>query len=335
MIVDVHSHFLPAAAIAAARARRMWREHKLELGSGDRLSITRNGRTYQWGSRYWASAAERVAHMDQRRIDMEVISLTGPLFGYRLSARQGAGLAREANDELTSFVTAAPTRFRGLATLPLQDPKTAAAELERALGNPLIVGAVVGGTIPDRPWDHPSLTPVLEVAANKKAFLFVHPTPMEPNLESFRHGLGSLIGQPVEMTVAWSDFVFGGVLDRYPDLAVCFAQAGGTVSFLSGRFVRGARPEGSGGGLVPSDYLSRVFYDSLTYSAASLRLLIDVVGPDRVLLGSDFPSYQSAQDPVGWVDSCDALSDPEKRAILGENAARVLGLAREPDLLST
>ena len=271
---------------------------------------------------------DRLARLDAMRLDAQVLSIPPRLQRYGAGATAAAALARDLNDDLAEFIGAAPTRLRGLIHLPLQDPAASVAELARMADKPGILGAAVGTNVDGAPWDTPALFQVLEAVQDLNLIMFVHPVnrPKDPRMSRFH--LKNLVGNPLETTLAIAALIFGGVLDRLPEIKLCFAHAGGYAVLGAGRFDAGyeARPDvRDGAAALPSDYLKRLYYDSITFSEKALRHVIDVVGASQILLGSDYPADMGTQDPVGFIEGCRSLSASEKEAILGGNLKRLAG----------
>jgi aminocarboxymuconate-semialdehyde decarboxylase len=332
-VIDVHTHVIPARLAAAAE--RSETVHGITFGRDAAGGITSSsgGKPFPLP---WPTPLEtpedRIGSMDQRRIDVHLLSLSPTMHWYDLAADHGRALAEETNDDIASLVQAHPSRFRGLAFLPLQDPPAAVRELERCTRQLGFPGAMVGTNVNGLDWDSPELYPVLEAAADLGALLFVHPA--RGRADSFlpRYHLRNLIGNPLETTVAVASLVFGGILDRLPDLALCFAHGGGYGCLGIGRMDHGSaiRAETSGMSRLPSEYLRQLYFDSLVHSHRALSHLVDLVGADRIVLGSDYPADMGETFPVEFIESHPDLTDEERLLILGGNAARILGSAPAP-----
>ncbi|HLF03737.1 MAG TPA: amidohydrolase family protein, partial [Dehalococcoidia bacterium] len=254
-----------------------------------------------------------------------------PLVGYHLPAAQGLQLAREVNNEISAMTRQWPQRFAGLATLPMQDVKAAVAELERAVQVLGLRGAELDTVVNGKGWDEPEFLPLFQAAEQMGALLFYHPQPNNNFVTKFinRYALGNSLGVIVEDTLVTAALIFGGVLDRCPDLKVCIAHGGGPACFGMGRLDRGwqVRPEARANILQPpSRYQRRLYYDCITMSEPALRFLIDSVGADRVVLGSDWPYVGWDPSPVAWVQGLESLTQDEKEKILWKNLECLLGL---------
>lgn len=327
--IDTHTHFFPPSAVVPAERDELW--HGIQFGHN------RLGRiTSAVGSRAqeipWPmpleSPVERLTSMDARRVDRHILSVTPTLYWHALDKADGLALARTVNDDLAATISQAPSRYSGLAFLPLQDPAAAVKELERAVRDLGLSGTMVCTHVNGIDWDDPSLFPILEAAAALDAVVYYHPSRGRANPWLTKYHLRNLIGNPLETTVALASLIFGGVYDKLPDLKTCFSHAGGYGVLGVGRFDHGheVRPEATGIDALPSDYVRRIWVDTITHSERTLRYIVDTVGADNVVLGSDYPADMGEPYPVDFVESCDSLSPAEKKAILGANAARLFGI---------
>jgi aminocarboxymuconate-semialdehyde decarboxylase len=327
--IDIHAHLLPPSAMNALKVDGRWYGSTIELGERGNPVLVTNGRKRALGAdSHIIDLDGRVSEMDRLRVDTQVLSLVPLLFGYDLPGGDAVALARDTNDEIAGYVRDRPGRFLGLASLPLQDTDAAIAELERAMGLPGFVGVQLGTNVNGLAWDDPSLFPVLEAAERANAFVFFHPNDPRARNVLEKYYTRNLIGNPLETTMHVAALIFGGVLDRLPDLRMALAHGGGYATFAIGRYDHGnrVRPEAKDVANVPSDYLRRFYVDALVHSAKAARYLVDVMGEDRVVMGSDFPADMGPADPVGEIERNPYLSDAEKASILGANLVRELGI---------
>jgi aminocarboxymuconate-semialdehyde decarboxylase len=328
--IDIHTHYLPRSVVAAADEERDW--HGIQFAVDDQghlVSTTAAMRFPLPWPDFRAPIVDRIAEMDRLRVDMQVLSLTPTLWRHEVDARHAVDMARNVNDETAAIVQEHPTRFRGLAYLPLQDAPASVAELQRSVTDLGLIGAAVTTNVDGEDWDSDRLFPVLEAAHDLGALIFIHPASVRARGTLDRYHLRNLIGNPLETTIAIGSIIFGGVLDRLPDLRLVFAHGGGYAAFAAGRFDHGAtvRPESKGTQRPPADYLRQLYFDDLTHSPLALRYLVDLVGIEHVVLGSDFPADMGYRDPVGWLERAPLLDATEKQLILGGNLERLLGLA--------
>jgi aminocarboxymuconate-semialdehyde decarboxylase len=275
-----------------------------------------------------APIEDRIAEMDRIQVDKQVISLTPTLWRHEVEARHAIGAAREVNDETAAIVREHADRFDGFAFLPLQDAEASVAELERAVRDLGLVGAAVSTHIAGEDWDSPRLYPVLEAAHQLGALIFVHPASVRARAMLDRYHLFNAIGNPLETTITIASLIFGGVIDRLPNLKLVFAHGGGYAVYAAGRFDHAYDVRLEARALIdspPTDYLRTLHFDCLTHSALALRHLVDLVGVEHVVLGSDFPADMGYRDPVRWLEEAPLLDATEKQQILGGNLTRLIG----------
>lgn len=289
-VVDVHAHVIPPALVAAMRS-----------GSApDGIVIDDTGTTpwvvHRQGYRYplldaFHDVAARLTQMESAGTDLAVLSVAPPLFLYWTEVDGAAAAARTINDAIADMVSQAPSRFAGLATLPMQDPAGAIAELKRCVTELGMRGAQIGPHVDGTPLDDSSLSPVLGAAQELGVPLVLHPyyVGSSPDLDEFY--LTNLQGNPWQTAVSASRLIFSGTLDRLPDLDLVLVHGGGHLPYQIGRLDHGhrVRPEAKTPCHLPSDYLRRFHYDTLTHDTASTNWLIDRVGSDRVMFGTDVP----------------------------------------------
>ena len=225
-----------------------------------------------------------------------------------------------------------PDRFAGLATLPLQDIDAAITELERAVNQLGLKGAELDMVVNGLNWDDPKFLPLFKAAESLGALLFFHPQPQD-NLvatdRTLKYGLPNSVGVVLEDALLVATLICGGVLEQCPNLRVCVAHGGGGACFAMGRVDHAwqVRPEARVNILKPpSAYQDQIYYDFLTSSEPSLRFLIDTVGADRVVVGSDWPFVGWHPSPGGWLEGLQSLSQEEKEKISWRNLEALLAL---------
>jgi aminocarboxymuconate-semialdehyde decarboxylase len=276
--------------------------------------------------RSW-SPARRIEDMDRLGIDRQILSPPPVMFCYWAEPKAGQAFARMQNESVAALVARHPARFSGMATVPLQDTALAIAELRDARER-LELAAVEIGTCPGgRDFDDPELYPFFEACRDLDVAVFVHPaTPLIGQERLTRYYFPLIVGNPLETALAISKLIFGGVLERLPDLRICFAHGGGAFPFTLARLDHGwaSRPEGRAAiPRPPREYARRLYVDSLTLAASNLRFLVQEFGAEHVVMGSDYPFDMGEPDPVAAVGL--AGFDPQTRAAVeGDNAARFL-----------
>ena len=330
--IDIHAHLMPQCLWKTVDAGQAWHGSRYEPGTGLGAVVRDGKRIAIQSPKLRFTPEERLQDMDAQGVDVQVISIHMPLVGYDLDPTEGRQLARDVNDEIAAMARQWPMRFAGLATLPAQDVGAAVAELERAVTTLGLKGAELDTVMQGHTWDEPQFLPLFKAAEALGAVLFFHPQPQDNLLagRADKYGLANSIGVPVEDALAVAALIFGGILDACPALKACIAHGGGPACFGMGRMDRGWQVRSEARLHIqkpPSTYQRRLYYDCITSSEAALRFLIDQVGVDRVVLGSDWPFVQWEPSPVAWVQGLQSLTEEEKAKILSENLEQLLGLS--------
>jgi len=265
--------------------------------------------------------------MNDARVDVRAMSLTNPMV-YWAPPAFGLRLSQVYNDACVALHRAHPDRFLGTIMLPLQAPELAVKELERAAKLPGMRAVYMAMHVGGKNMDEKALWPVYERCEALGLPVFMHPVnPL--GIERMRgFHMRNLCGNPYESGVAAASLIFGGVLDAFPKLDFMLPHAGGTFPWLIGRYDKGAevRKELAHMKQPPSAYLRRFYYDTVSHHPKLIRFLIDLVGADRVVTGSDYNFDMGYEQPVEFVEKVPGLTAQEKKLILRENAARLLRL---------
>ena len=327
--IDFHAHLVPQCLWNAVGKGREW--------FGVYQEKDDKGHVVMWGRRQVPdpktryTPEERLEEMDAIGTDMHVVSVATGLYNYNLPPEQGLQASREVNDEIAGMMRRWPERFSGLATVPMQDVKAAVTELERAVSVLGLKGAMLDTEVNGLAWDDPGFDPLFKAAEELGAVLFFHPS--SARISGWegprRFHLSNTIGNTMEDTLTVAALIFGGVLDRHPSLKAVIAHGGGPACFGIGRMDRAWELSPQARIHIqqpPSRYLRRLYYDCITWSEAALRFLIDTVGADRVVLGSDWPWDMGLESPVQWLNSMEIITSEEKELILHKNVERLLGI---------
>jgi aminocarboxymuconate-semialdehyde decarboxylase len=268
----------------------------------------------------------RLRDMDALGVDVQVLSVTPTTYLYNQDASLCAATSTIQNDQMAKHIAAHPTRFMGIATLPMQAPERAADELKRAMTKLGLRGAMIASNIAGKNLDDPNLEPLWATAEELGAFIFVHPYNMAAADRTTSYYLANLIGNPLDTTIAAACLFFGGVMDRYPKLKVCLAHGGGFTPYQAARWEHGwaVRPEPKRNiKEQPTNIIDRFFYDTILHSGRVLEALIGLAGASRVLLGSDYPYDMTLRDCVRHVRGL-SIPEADKDAILGGHAETLL-----------
>ncbi len=277
-----------------------------------------------------APLEERLKSMDAEGIDMEALSINA--FWYSAERDLATQLIKIQNEKLAELCAAHPDRFVAFASVALQYPDLAAQQLEEGVKKLGLRGAAIGGHVNGDELSNPKFNPFWAKAEELGVLVFMHPQGI-PELDKRLGGngrLGNVIGNPLETTIFLSHLIFDGTLDRYPGLKICGAHGGGYLPSYVDRSDHGcsAGPGCSPTPLKkhPSEYFREQLYaDSLIFTPEALRHLVAVCGVSHIMIGTDFP-FPWTTTPVDHVLNTAGLSDADKRAILGGNAAKLLGI---------
>jgi aminocarboxymuconate-semialdehyde decarboxylase len=277
--------------------------------------------------------ADRLAHMDAQGIDVAVLSVNPNWYG--LDRDLVTQVIEVQNQELAEFCATHADRFAAFATVALQFPDLAASQLDRAMRTMGLRGAAIGGSVAGYELADPKFHPFWAKAEELGAVVFIHPQGSAAGGFSNRlrgnGALGVTLWNPVETTVALTHLIFEGTLDRFPQLKICAAHGGGYLPSYMNRSDRACQvfPDQCQPGVPlrpPTEYLKRLYYDSIVFTPEALRHLVAEVGAGRIVMGTDYP-YPWVSQPVEHILETPGLSDAEREALLGGTAARMLGLA--------
>jgi aminocarboxymuconate-semialdehyde decarboxylase len=275
--------------------------------------------------------AERLKGMDAQAIDMEVLSINP--YWYRKDRDLAAEIVRVQNEKLAELCVARPDRFAAFASLALQYPDLAVQQLETAVRRLGLRGAAIGGSVAGEEFADPKFHPVWAKAEELGAVLLIHPQSTPELAKRFRGNgwLANTIGNPLDTTIALQHLIFEGTLDRFPGLKIVAAHGGGYLGSYAPRSDHACfvSPPNCNPDIKlkkkPTEYLNQLYFDSLVFTPEALRHLAAQVGTSQIMLGSDHP-IPWEEHPVDHVLATTTLSDEEKIAILGGNAARLLGV---------
>jgi aminocarboxymuconate-semialdehyde decarboxylase len=255
---------------------------------------------------------------------------TSPLqFHYWTPPEVGREICRLVNENIAGMVARQPERFVGLAHVPMQAGELAAAELERCVKELGFRGAEIGTNIAGVEISDSRFEPFWKKAEALGVVVFIHPHGFTEGRRLSDHYFSNVIGNPLDTTVAVSHLIFDGVLDRYPRLKVVSAHGGGYLGSYPFRMdhAHGARSDCRERiKRKPTSYLGKLYFDTLVWDHKALRHLVALWGADHIVAGTDYPFDMGYYDPAGFVNGAKFLTRAEKDAILGGNAAKLLGL---------
>src|SRR5438128_2945637 len=321
---DLHTHYYPQSYFRLIE----------EIGGDFSFGKSPTGQTIIRfrGARFFGitppmtDPARRLEDMDRVGIDVEVLSLSTPNVYFAPPQRQ-AEVARLANDAYAELIAKHPTRFKGFASIPMDDPDAALRELDRALAELRMNGVIVLSNINGRPLTDARYRPFLEECDRRSVCVFIHPM-IPASAEPFgEYVLGPIIGFPFDTTLAVARLCYAGVLRELPRIRWILGHLGGAMPYLMERMDNGWRDFAECRANIdelPSVYLKRLYYDTVSFSPASLRLTRELVGADHMVMGSDYPHLLGSIDrAVSSIESLNIDQD-EKRKIFERTALSIL-----------
>ena len=329
MVIDTHTHFLPLELIEL-------------LGQGAHPAITVQGSEgnghwlrYESGMRFplqpsFYDTAAKLAHMDESGVDVGLISIAAPLFLYDLEPADTVALSKVINDAAARLADGSGGRLRGMATIPLNAPDEAAAELRRAHDELGLRGVEIGTSVGTTMLDAPELDAVWAVATELEVPVFLHPHLSMSGegrpIGVDRYFMSNSVGNPLETHTAAARLILGGVFDRHPALTVQLAHGGGALPYQLARLDRtyALREEvREVAQRRPLEYVGNFLFDTVVYHDAPLDFLIEFVGVDRVVFGTDYPF--DMEDLTG-LRVGERLGAAEAESVLSGNARLAYGL---------
>ena len=343
--IDIHTHIIPRDL--PDLAERYGYGGFISLAHCDRCSadMVRDGERFRTILHNCWDPEVRIAECDASGVSTQVLSTIPVMFSYWAKAEHTLDLSRYLNDHIAVICREYPGRFVGLGTVPMQAPGLAVRELERCVKELGLAGIQIGshidrGDAPDWNLNEPEVMEVFTAAAELGAAVFVHPWDMMGKEQMGRYWLPWLVGMPAETTRAICSVLFGGVLEKLPDLRVCFAHGGGSFPCTIGRIEHGwrCRPD-----LVqvdnersPREYMrkkdgtpARIWVDSLVHDHYALRALIGLFGPERIALGTDYPFPLGEDKPGELLRTLDGMSSHTLEQISWKTAAEFLRLSSD------
>ena len=320
-MIDFHSHVIPETIIGAMRADPERYATRIEEAAGKRYLM--RGKLRLELLPEFSVAEAKLEAMDRKGIEISVISPGPQVFFYNLKENEGIEAARLVNDGIAAMVARRPARLRGMATLPMQHPEAAIAEMERVAREYKFKGIELATLAPGGELADPKYRPLLRRAQELKMTIFAHPNTIGSAGRLDCYYLTNLIGNPLETTIMVANLMFSGALDELRELKLLLAHGGGFAPYQVGRFVHGhkVRPETRAHTASSAkELLKRLYFDTITHEPQALRYLIELVGAARIVVGTDSPFDMGDENPRATLSHL----SPEEVATLRRNALRLL-----------
>jgi aminocarboxymuconate-semialdehyde decarboxylase len=329
MPIDAHSHYIPQSLIAAVRERGSQMGVQLLEPAGSKtpaLEFAYGFKVRPFFSKLVEPVAERTAWLDGQGLDVQLVATWPDIYGYGLPRDHGVAWHRMLNDTLAEWCRDHASRFGFVASLPLPNGEDAAQELERVIG----LGAVavmISANVEGTNIGELSLDALWAKAESLKLPLLIHPVLTGPAPRAAKFGLTQSTLYTFDTTLGVGSFLFSGVLDRFPQLIVVLSHGGGAYPYLAGRFdIMHARMDRAAQGDVaqkaPSAYAPMMAYDTIVHAPKALRFLADLVGVDRLVLGTDYSFPPADLQPLGGLRAA-GFGTADIHRIADENPRRL------------
>ena len=324
--IDLHNHVIPPTIIEAIQRDPERFKTRFEEKNGKRY-FNSHGRLAELQPAFYSVDA-KVEWLDRVGLDIAVISVAPPIYFYALSPDAGLAAAKLSNDGIAQMVAQRPARLRGMATLPMQDPDAAITELERAVKEHGFKAVEIACSIEGVALADARFRKLLRTIEQLGCFIFAHPYQCLAHGGMDAYYLDNFVGFPLDTTLMVAHLMFSGALDELKTLRIVCAHGGGYVPYQIGRFVHGhkVRPEPKVKSQTsPADLLRRFYFDALTHDPMAARHLINRVGADRVVIGTDHPFDMGPEKPMAAIDSIPGLTASEREWVCMKTAQALLG----------
>ncbi|WP_134704305.1 amidohydrolase family protein [Ammoniphilus sp. YIM 78166] len=328
MRVDFHTHIIPENFSELTKHFTGDKWPRLERTCACGANIMVAGKVFREVTDQVWSPEKRIHDMNGEGVDIQVLSPIPVTFSYWAPAEEAELMARIQNDFIAETVSQNPTRFIGLGMVPMQNAEAAIREMDRCIHELGLKGIEIGTNVNGNNLDDPSFLEFFEMAEKWEVPLFIHPWETLGKERMPRHNLMYTVGMPSETALAGASLILGGVMDKFPNLKICFAHGGGSLPYLIHRLDQGwkvwphlrliQRP--------PSYYAKKFYFDSLVNDPVNIRYLVDNYGYDRVIMGSDYPFLLREVPPGKVIDDTLELTEEQRLAMLGTNALRFLNI---------
>ena len=324
---DLHTHYYPLTYFD--KIRELLSEFSFDKSPSGQTIITYRGARFFGVTPPMTDVAKRLEDMDRVGIDVEVLSLSTPNVFFT-DAQHQPEIARMVNDAYAELIVKHPTRFKGFASIPMDDTDAALKELHRAIDELKMNGVILLSNIGGKPLTSPQYRPFFEEANRMKLCILLHPM-LPANTDPFReYVLGPIVGFMFDTTLAVARMCFDGVFRDFPDIRWIVAHLGGAVPYLMERMDNGWRDFPECRAKIderPSAYLKRLYYDTVNFNPHMLMMVRDMIGSDHMVMGSDYPHLLGSIDrAVSSIEGLD-ISAEEKQRIFEGTALSILNNA--------
>ena len=272
---------------------------------------------------------KRIEECKESKVDIQVLSIIPVLFSYWSKPKDCENLCKFINNSFNEIVINYPKKFIVLGTIPMQDTELAIKEMDRCINELNFPGIQIGTNVNGENLYEYRFLPIFKHAERIGCSIFIHPWEMMGTADISKYWMPWLVGMPAETTRAICSLIFGGVLEKYPSLKIAFSHGGGSFPFTIGRINHGfqSRPDlcATDSSILPSEYIGKFYIDSLVHDKSTLEFLINLMGVEKIALGTDYPFPLGEHIPGKLIESLD-ISASKKQRILSGTALEWLGL---------
>ena len=327
--IDIHTHIVPSNLNDITNTFSDSRFIKLKNFSNKEIDMFSNDKFFRKIKCNCWDHKIRIDEMNSYKVDMQVLSTIPVLFSYWSEIKDAVILSEFINNHISEIVHQYPERYFGLGTIPMQNTDSAIYEMDRCINDLNLHGIQIGTNVNDENLSENKFIPIFEHAEKINCPIFVHPWEVLGEKKIQKYWLPWLVGMPAEISRAICSLIFGGILEKFPKLRIAFAHGGGSFPYTIGRIDKGftARPDlcAIDNNILPSKYLKSFYVDSLTHNKNTLNYLIDILGYDKILFGTDYPFPLGETEPGELINSLN-ISIQNKQRLFAGSALEWLGL---------
>ena len=324
--VDFHTHIIPEQLpdFAVQFGGERWPTIEKTCSCGANIMIA--GKLFREITDQCWDPNRRMEDMKNEGVDMQVLSPIPVTFSYWAPAEAADAMARLQNDFIADTVRSYPNKFIGLGTVPLQDVESSIREMDRCIHQLGLKGIEIGTNVNGMNLDDPSFLPFFEMCEKWEVPLFIHPWETLGRERMPRHNFMYTVGMPSETALAAASLAQGGVIEKFPNLSVCFAHGGGSFPFILPRLDQGWEvwPHLRVTEHPPSHYTKNFYFDSLNYDPLNMKLMMERFGYDKIVMGTDYPFPLRELPPGQAIELTPGLTEDQQAAMLGGNALEFL-----------